>query len=94
MQHTPFTRRLLTGQLVITPSAMRRLTRGDVLSAIRRHTQGDPGDFADSHQQAKKRVVLEGCRRLSAYRAENGTRFFVITEADASLTTLMLPEEC
>jgi hypothetical protein len=94
MEHIPFTRQLLTGQLVITPSAMRRLTRGDVLSALRRHTRGDSGDFADPHRNPRKRVVLEGCRRLSAYRAENGTRFLVITEADASLTTLMLPEEC
>jgi hypothetical protein len=37
--------------------------------------------------------VLEGTRILSAYRAANGTKFWIITEADRSVTTMLLPED-
>jgi hypothetical protein len=88
------TRRFLTGQLVITPNAMRCLSRGDLLAALRRHTRGDAGDFAGDETPPRPRVRLEGCRRLSAYRAHDGTRFLIITEADQRLTTVLLPEDC
>lgn len=92
MLHTMFTRQCLTGQLVITPKASRRLARDEILRALRRHACGDAGDFAS--QGRRPRVRLEGCRRLSAYRAEDGTRFFIVSEPDEVLTTVMLPEEC
>lgn len=39
------------------------------------------------------RQHLRGERLLSAYRMFDGTRFWIITEADRSYTTLLLPEE-
>ena len=92
MLHTMFTRQCLTGQLVITSNASRRLARDEILHALRRHARGDAVDFAG--QGRRPRVRLEGCRRLSAYRAEDGTRFFIVSEPDNVLTTVMLPEEC
>jgi hypothetical protein len=92
MSHTQFTRSFLSGQLVITPKALRRLSRGEILRALRRHACGDPGDFGS--QGPRPRVRLEGCRRLSAYRAEDGTRFLIVSEPEDVLTTVMLPEEC
>ena len=94
MLQTPFTCRFLTGQLVITPPALRRLSRGEILRALRRHARGDPGDFTGQDPRRRPRVLLEGCRRFSAYRAEDGTRFLIVTEADQRLTTVMLPEDC
>jgi hypothetical protein len=37
--------------------------------------------------------VEEGFRLLSVYRSRSGVRFWVITEADRSVTTVLLPEE-
>jgi hypothetical protein len=86
------TYRVLPGELVITASARRRLAHDDLLQALHRHARGDAGDFAGEPPSPRPRVRLEGCRRVSAYRAQDGTRFLVITEAD-ELTTVMLPED-
>ena len=92
MAPTPFPRLFLTGQLVITPKAWRRLSRADILRALRRHARGDAGDCGS--QNPRPRVRLAGCRRLSAYRAADGTRFLIVSEPEDVLTTVMLPEEC
>jgi len=92
MLQTTFTRQCLTGRLVITPKASRRLARDEILRVLRRHARGDAGDYAG--QGRRPRVRLESCRRLSAYHAEDGTRFFIVSEPDDVLTTVMLPEEC
>jgi hypothetical protein len=36
---------------------------------------------------------VEGSRLLSSYTARNGRRFWIITEWDRSVTTILLPEE-
>jgi hypothetical protein len=40
-----------------------------------------------------ERSVSDGCRILSAYHLRDGTKIWVITEADRSATTILLPEE-
>jgi hypothetical protein len=37
--------------------------------------------------------MLEGCRLLSAFRDRHGVKFWIITEADRSFTTILLPED-
>ena len=86
--------RFLPGELVITPNARRRLARDEVVRALQRHARGDAGDFAGEPPSPRRRVRLEGCRRLSAFRAQDGTRFLIITEPDEVLTTVLLPEDC
>ena len=48
----------------------------------------DPEDWA-----ANDRAVYEGTRILSAYTLTDGTRFWVITEHDRSVTTCLTPDE-
>jgi len=36
---------------------------------------------------------LEGCRVLTVYRSSTGQSFWIITEADRSVTTILMPEE-
>lgn len=43
--------------------------------------------------QATDHAVENGERILSAHVTENGTRFWVITAADRSVTTVLLPDE-
>ena len=46
-----------------------------------------------SRLMATPGAVREGRRVLSAYGLRDGTRIWIITEADRSVTTILLPEE-
>jgi hypothetical protein len=81
------------GATMLTPGAQEALTNEDVLSALSRHSRGDWGDVCDADREENELSLREGFRLLSTYRAANGTKFWVITEADCSLTTVLLPEE-
>jgi hypothetical protein len=60
---------------------------------ILRHVTGDYGDLCDEDKQANDDAVENGLRILSAYKLSGGTRLWLISEADRSVTTLLLPEE-
>jgi hypothetical protein len=81
------------GRIVATPNALQSITQDDILTGIRRHQAGDWGNLTDDDRAANDRALVEGMRLLSAYNAANGTRFWIITEADRSVTTVLLPED-
>ena len=81
------------GQIVSTPNALSRLTQEDILMGIRRHQAGDWGDVTENSRQANERALIEHTRLLSVYHAVSGTKFWLITEADRSVTTVLLPED-
>ena len=83
------------GYVVRTPAALVALIAARVSesSLIERHVSGDFGDV-DAEQQACNRCALgEGGRIASRYRIDGGTRVCVVTEADRSVTTVLLPGE-
>lgn len=81
------------GQVVATPNAVDRLNSEDVAAAIVRHATGDWGEL-DEHDRLENELALkQGFRLFSAYRDRNGTKFWIITEADRSATTVLLPED-
>ena len=60
---------------------------------LQRHAAGDWGEV-DAHDKAENEYSLQqGFRLLAAYRLADGTKIWIITEADRSATTLLLPEE-
>lgn len=82
------------GQVVATPGALAALSRDDILRALSRHAGGDWGDIGTEDAAENELSLREGFRILSAYRsAADGTKFWVITEADRSVTTVLLPDE-
>lgn len=81
------------GHIVATPNALRSITQDDILLGIRRHQAGDWGELGEEDRATNDRALVAGERLLSAYRAANGTRFWIITEADRSATTVLLPED-
>ncbi len=81
------------GQIVATPNALSQITQDDVQNALRRHVGGDWGDVCADDAKENELSLNEGFRLLSVYKAENDTRFWVITEADRSATTILLPED-
>ena len=84
---------LRLGRIVATPNALQSLTHEDILLGIRRHRAGDWGNLSDDNRASNDQSLLDGSRIVSAYNAGNGTRFWIITEADRSVTTVLLPED-
>lgn len=87
--------RFRLGRLVMTRGAERAFEESgdDPFTFLSRHASGDWGEVDDEDQEANKRAVDNGVRILSAYRTGKGERLWVITEADRSATTILLPEE-
>ncbi len=81
------------GQTVITSNARATLAPADVTRAIARHAAGDWGDLDPHDVRENEFALANGCRLFSAYSDGNGRRFYVITEADRSVTTVLLPED-
>lgn len=81
------------GRLLATPGLLEAVPEADMVEALRRHALGDWGDVDADDQTANDQALLAGARLLSAYRSTAGIKFWIITEADRSATTLLLPEE-
>jgi hypothetical protein len=81
------------GGLFATPGAIESLTGDDILRAICRHLNGDWGEVCPDDWVENELSLIEGFRLLSVYHGRNGTKFWVITEADRSVTTALLPSE-
>lgn len=80
------------GNLAITPNAHERLPMDDVLRCLCRHAVGDWGDVCAEDQAANELALRDGSRLLSAFRSGD-EKFWIITEADRSVTTVLLPED-
>ncbi|KSV18394.1 hypothetical protein DA01_02995 [Dehalococcoides mccartyi] len=69
-----------------------------VQKSLNRHVKGDWGDVDDEDKQSNCEALKEGTRLLSAYNDDrfpkNGVaNIWIITEADRSATTILLPNE-
>ena len=60
---------------------------------INRHVTGDWGDVCDEDAMENDLSAENGFRIFSVYCLEDGTKIWVITEADRSTTTILLPSE-
>lgn len=83
------------GQVVGTPGAVQALQEAgqDPFELLLRHVTGDWGELDDEDKKENELSVEQGFRILSAYQLETGVKVWVITEADRSATTILLPEE-
>ena len=87
--------RFQLGRVVATPGALSALEKAEQLPAefLDRHVNGDWGDVPDADKQENEVSVEQGFRILSAYTTSAGDRMWVLTDADRSVTTLLLPHE-
>ncbi len=81
------------GHLVATPNAVSQLSQDDILQGVQRHQAGDWGDVDCHDHAANERALTEGTRLLSVYHTGCGVKFWIITEADRSVTTVLMPED-
>lgn len=82
------------GHLVATPGALELLDRMAVngFELVQRHQRGDWGDVPPEDAIENENAIVNSCRILSSYQLGD-ERIWIITEADRSSTTLLLPEE-
>jgi hypothetical protein len=80
------------GQVVITANAQGTLDPADVQQGLSRHARGDWGEVCPDDARENELSLTEGFRLLSVYRSGD-KRFWIITEADRSVTTVLMPED-
>ena len=85
--------RVPLGRTVATPAALGVLSQSDLVVALRRHAAGDWGDVDAHDRAANDEALMSGGRLLSVYQSAAGITFWVITEADRSVTTVLLPDD-
>ena len=78
---------------MITPGATSALESSEVFNALRRHSSGDWGDVDEHDHKENELSVSHNMRIFSVYHTSIGQKFWIITEADRSYTTVLLPEE-
>ena len=80
------------GQIIVTDPAQEILERADIAKALQRHAKGDWGDIKQSDKEQNDIAVREGGALISAYLDYLQRRFFIITEGDRTVTTILLPK--
>ena len=83
------------GQTYATPGALEALSEAgqDAAQFLSRHQAGDWGNLSDEDKQENEFSVDKELRIFSVYHLSDGTKIWLITEADRSATTLLLPSE-
>jgi len=83
------------GQVVATPGALDLLDRTatNALDLLIRHQTGDWGSVPPEDAEENLQSISSGCRILSSYYLNDSERLWIITEADRSVTTLLLPDD-
>ena len=89
--------RLELGPLLITPGVCRLLIQRpelakDLARALVRYQVGDWGELSPEDRAVNRRALEQGFRVLGAYHLDEH-EIWIITEADRSYTTILLPEE-
>jgi len=97
-RHEP---RFELGRIVATPAALEACSNVLMQKCLARHLTGDWGCICEDDKQANEEALREGTRILSAYPIDPAkpsegfgeNTLWIITEADRSVTTFLLPEE-
>lgn len=90
--------RFALGRWMVTRRAAEKLRGQSIVDCFNRHANGDFGNVCSEDFDANLDAIAGGLRILSVYRCADKhgeeTRVYVLTEADRSVTTLLLVEEC
>lgn len=91
----PPIQRLRLGQLLVTPAALAALQAANVSAYVllNRHAKRDWGNVSRSDWKQNDLAADAGLRVLSSYTLSNEQSIWIITEADRSITTVLLPDE-
>jgi len=87
------TQKFPLGHLVATPATLESLEREEMFLAVARHASGDWGDCCTEDSMTNDCALEGGGRLFSVFHSKAGQKFWVVTEADRSVTTVLFPEE-
>jgi hypothetical protein len=95
MNSVPNAELFAPGLIVATPGALALLERANKPSwqFLSRHLRGDWGDLSQNDKTENELSLKQGFRLFSSYKVIDGEKLWIITEADRSVTTLLLPNE-
>jgi hypothetical protein len=83
------------GQIVATPGALALLEKHNMtpMQFLQRHVTGDFGELCDEDREANNEAIWNEERILSSYKINETDKIWIITEADRSTSSCLLPEE-
>ncbi len=86
------------GELYLTSGVNNRISEEVrfemfVIRSFKRHVAGDWGNLKEEDKKENELSLEKGFRLLSSYKYRDGTKIWIITEADRSTTTILFPEE-
>jgi len=83
------------GLVYATPGALDAFegANDSTLVFLMRHASGDWGDVCEEDRLANEFALENELRLFSVYHLSDGTKIWIITEADRSVTTVLLPSE-
>jgi hypothetical protein len=81
------------GEIYATPGVKRKVSQEEALMSLSRHVSGDWGNVGVQDWKENDFALRNGCRILSTYVGGEAVTYWIITEADRSATTILLPEE-
>lgn len=82
------------GQVVSTPNALAFAHKNqiDLGQLLTRHQTGDWGDLEDEDKESNEEALINATRIFSSYSIAED-KIWIITEADRSFTTLLMPSD-
>ena len=82
------------GQVVSTPNALAfaESHKINLLQLLNRHQTGDWGDLEDDDKEANEEALVNDTRIFSSYSIAKD-KIWIITEADRSFTTFLMPSD-
>lgn len=93
MLFTETSGRFNPGRLIATQEVLKYVPREEVLNAYVRHLNCDWGEVPGPAKASNEAALQYGGQLLSAYRSKAGIRFLIITSADRSATTCLMPSD-
>ncbi len=81
------------GRTVATPAVLDAVPFLEIQIALDRHRRHDWGDVCEEDRKRNDQALKTGERLLSVYKSGGGTKFWIITERDRSVTTVLLPSD-
>lgn len=81
------------GQVLVTPGALCAIPQRELHFALQRHMCCDWGDVCEADRRSNTQALKTGERLFSAYHTSDDLKFWIITEADRSATTVLLPQD-
>ena len=93
MQSISNDRKFGLGNIYVTRAALGVLTITDMNNSLQRHVRGDWGNVGSDDWESNDIALSEGERLLSVYQSAAQEVYWIITEWDRKLTTILLPSD-